>query len=86
MVCGWIGGATFAMWQGSKTPFVHGQVKTPNISPQLIELNSRCSGQAHSKEPRTGPGNENMGYGCAFRILCAPSIICPLSCTDAWFR
>ena len=47
--------------RGSETPFVHGRVETPNASPQAIKLNSRCSGQAHHKGPRTGPGNENMG-------------------------
>ena len=60
MVCGLIGGATLAIRRGSETPFVHGRVNTPNASLQAIELNLRCSGQAHSKGPRTGPGNENM--------------------------
>ena len=53
----------------------------PNASLQEIELNPRCSGQAHSKGPRTGPGNKSIEYGCVFRILCTPSLIYPLSCT-----
>ena len=76
LVCGLIGGATIANRGGSETPFVHGRMKTPNTSPQAIQLNPRCFGQAHSKGPRTGPGNENMEYRLAFRILRAPSIIC----------
>ena len=83
MFCGLIGGATLAIRRGSETPFLHGRVKTANASPQAIELNPRCSGQAHSKGPGTGPGNKNMEYGCAFEILCTPSIIRPLSRADA---
>ena len=83
VVCGLISGATLAIRRGSETPFVHGRVKTPNASPQAIELSSRSSGQARFKEPKTGPGNENMEYGCAFGIFCAPSIIRPLSRADA---
>ena len=79
MVYGLIGGATLAIRRGSETPFVHGRIETSNASPQAIDLNPRCSRQAYSKGPRTGPGNENMEYGCAFGILCAPSIIRPLS-------
>ena len=86
MVCGLIGGATLAIRQGSETPFVRGRVKTPNASPQAIELNQRCSGQTHFKGPKTGAGNENMEYRCAFRILCASSMIRPLSRADAQFR
>ena len=68
MVCDLIGGITLAIRQGSETPFVHRRVKTPNASPQAaIELNLRCSGQAHSQWPKTGPGNENMEYRCAFK-------------------
>ena len=79
MVCGLIGGSTLAIRWGSETPFVHGQMKKPYASPQAIELNLRCSEQAHFKGPRTGFENENMEYGCAFGILCAPSIIRPQS-------
>ena len=86
MVCHLIGGTTLAIRQGSETPFVHGRVKTPSASLQVIELNPRCSGQVHSKGPRTDPRNENMEYGCAFGILCAPFIIRPLSHTNAQFR
>ena len=83
MVYGLIGGTTLATRRGSETPFVHGPIETPNTSPQAIELKPRCSEQAYSKGPRSDPGNENMEYGCAFEILCAPSIIRPLSRTDA---
>ena len=86
MVCGLIGGATLAIRQGSETLFVQGRVNTLNASPQAIELNPRCSVQAHFKGPRTDPGNENTAYGCAFRILCAPSIIPPLTRAGAQFR
>ena len=79
VVCDLIGGTTLAIQRGSETLFVCGRVKTPNASPQAIELNPRCSGQTHSKGSGNGPGNENMEYGCAFAILCAPSIIRPLS-------
>ena len=72
MVFDLIGGATLAIRRGCETPFVHGRVKTPNASPQAIELNPRCSGQTHFNGARTGPGNENREYGCAFRILCSP--------------
>ena len=83
MVCGLIDGATLAIRRGSETPFVHGLEETPNASLQAIELNPRCFGQAHSKGPRTGPGNENMEYGCAFRILCTPFVTRSLSRADA---
>ena len=39
--------------------------------------------QAHIKGSRTGPVNENMEYGYAFKILYAPSIIRLLSPADA---
>ena len=69
VVCGLIGGATLTIRRESETLFVHGRVKMLNASPQAIKLSSRCSRQAHFKGPRTGPGNEIMEYGCAFRIL-----------------
>ena len=46
MVCDLIGGATLAIRQRIEIPFVHGPVKTPNASPQTIELNPRSSEQA----------------------------------------
>ena len=86
MVCGLISGTTLAIRRGSETPFAPGPVKTPNASPQAIELNTKRPGQVHFKGPRTGLGNENMEYGCAFGILCAASIICTLSHADAQLR
>ena len=77
------GGATLAIRRRSDIPFVHGRIKTPNASPQAIELKPRCSGQAHFKGPSTGPRHENTEYECAFGVLCAPSIIRPLSHADA---
>ena len=86
MVCGLIDSTTLAIYRGSDTPFVYGGVKMLNASPQAIELNPRCSGQAHFKGPRTAPWNESMEYGCAFGILCSLSIIRPLNRADAQFR
>ena len=83
MVCDLVGGATRAIRRGSEISFVHGRMKTPNAGPQAIELKPRCSEQAHSNWPRIGFENENMEYGRAFRIICAPSIICPLSRANA---
>ena len=57
--------------------------KASRMNTLLSAINLRCSGQAHSKEPRTGPGNENMEYGYAFRMLLTPSIIRPLSRANA---
>ena len=39
--------------------------------------------QAHSKGPSTGLSNENKVHGCAFRVLRAPLIICPLNRANA---
>ena len=75
-----------AIRRGSEIPFLHGRVVTPNASRQAIELYPRCSGKAHSKGPRTGPGNENMEHRCAFRMLRTTSMIPPLSCADSQFR
>ena len=78
ITCGLIGSASLAIRRGSETPFVHGRIKTPKASPLAIEFNPRCFGQVLSKGPRTSPGNENMEYRCAFRLLSAPSIFRPL--------
>ena len=51
-----------------------------NTTPQTIELDPSCSGQAHSNRLATGPGYENMNPGC---ILCAPFIIRSLRSPDA---
>ena len=72
VVCSLFGRATLATSRGSETLFVHVRMKTPNASPQAIEVNPRCSVQAHSKLLSTGPKNENTEYGCAFgmSVLC----------------
>ena len=80
------GGPTLAIRGGRETPFVHGRMKMPHTSPQAIEFNTSCSGQAHSKGPSAGPGNKNTEYGCAFGVLHLPFIICPVSRKDAWFK
>ena len=66
MVCGLFGGATLAIGRGSETLFVHERIKVPNASSQAIELNPRCSEQAHFNGLCTGPRYENTEYGCAF--------------------
>ena len=60
-------GATPAIRRGSENPFVRRQIKTPNASPEAIELNPSCSEQFRSKRSSAGPRNKNMEYGCAFR-------------------
>ena len=47
-----------------KTPFVHGQTKSPNTSPQAVELKPSCLGQAHTNKHGTGPGYKNTEPGC----------------------
>ena len=73
MVCRLFDGATLAIRRGSETTFVHGRRKTPNASPQAIELNPRRSVQAHSKGLGAVSGNKNMEHGYAFGILGALS-------------
>ena len=45
VVCDLISGANFAIQQGNQMPFVHRQMEMPNVSLQMIELNSRCFGK-----------------------------------------
>ena len=40
-------------------PFVHGQMESPNISLQVIDLNPSCSGQARFNRLGTGQGYES---------------------------
>ena len=66
-----------------KVPDVWGtNENTPNSSPQAIEPNPSCSGQAHSKGPSTGPKNENTEYGCILEVIRALFMIRPLSRAD----
>ena len=67
----------------SETPFVHGIMELSNCSLQVVELNSSCSGQAHSNKPGTGYGYESVGPGCTLTVLCISSVICPLRSTNA---
>ena len=50
-------------------------MESPNTSPQAIEFNPSCSGQAHSSRPGTGHGYENTEPGCVFTVLRVPSKI-----------
>ena len=47
------GGVTHAIRRGSEIPFVDGRIKTSNAILDAFELNSSCSGKAHSKEHST---------------------------------
>ena len=76
MVCGLFRGAALAIWRRSETPFVHGRMEFPNTSPQAVELNPCCSGQAHSNRPGTGPGDKSTKPGSIFTV---PHSICGLS-------
>ena len=40
---------------------MHERVKMRDATAQVIELNPKCSGQAHSKGSRTGSEHENLG-------------------------
>ena len=68
-------------WSATHSPFVeaHGQMKTPNPSPQMIEHISSGNGQAYSKKPSTGSRNQNIEYGCIFEVLRASFTIRSLS-------
>ena len=47
---------------------MHGQMESPNTSPQTIELNPNCLGQAHSNRPGTGYGYKNTEPGCILTV------------------
>ena len=53
-------------------------MESTDISPQAIDLNPSCSGQAHSNRPGTGHGYESTEPECILTLLCIPYIICPL--------
>ena len=50
-------------------------MELPNTSPQAIELNPSCSGQAHFNRPDTGPGYKNTEPRFILAILRVPSIV-----------
>ena len=52
-----------------RDPFVHGRMESPNTSPQAIELNPSCLGQAYSNRPAIGPGYKNTELGCTLTVL-----------------
>ena len=58
-------------------------MELPNIGSQAIKLNLSCSGQPHSNKPGTGPRYKNTEPGCILAVLSIPSIISPLTSTDA---
>ena len=70
MNCSLIGGTTLTIRQGSKTPFVHGQMKMPNANLQVIELNPRCSGQAYFKGLELAPQMKTLSMNVLLRVLC----------------
>ena len=59
-------------------------MESPNTSPQVVELNPSCSGQAHLNRPGTGPGHKNTEPGSIFTLLRFPFVICPLRTADAY--
>ena len=69
--------------QDEKIPFVRGQMKSPKTSPGAIELNSSCSGQAHSNRLDTSHKYENTEPRCTLTVFCVPSIIRSLKSADA---
>ena len=58
-------------------------MELPNTSPQAIELNPSCSGQAHFNRPGTGPEYENTEPGRSFAVFRVPFMGCPLRSADA---
>ena len=54
-----------------------------NTSPQAVELNPSCLGQACPNRLGTGPGQKNTESGRIFIVLCIPFMVCPLKSTDA---
>ena len=54
---------------------MHGRMESPNTSPQTIEVNPSCSGQAHFNRPGTGPGYKNTEPRFILAILRVPSIV-----------
>ena len=58
-------------------------MESPNTSPQAVELNPSCSGQAHPNRSGTGPGNKNTEPERIFTVLHILFMICPLRSADA---
>ena len=57
----------------SETPFVHGQMESPNTSPQAIELIPSCWEQlAYSNRPGTGLRYKNTEPRCILAVLRVP--------------
>ena len=78
MVCG-----LFTLNLVKQNQFVHGQMESPNTSPQVVELNPRYSGQTHANRIGTGPEYKDMEPGSILTVLCIPFMVCPLSSADA---
>ena len=62
---------------------MHGRMESPNTSPQAVELNPSCLGQAHSNRLGTSPGYKKTEPGCKLTILHVPFIACPLISADS---
>ena len=62
---------------------MHERMESPNTSPQEIEFNPSCWGQAHANRPGTGPGYESTEPGSIFTIIRIPLMVCPLRSADA---
>ena len=65
VVCRLLSVAALAIWWKSDS-FMHGQMESPNTSPQAIEPS--YLGQAHSNRPGTGPGYKNMEPGSVSKL------------------
>ena len=66
----------------STTRFVHGRMKSPNTSLQVIKINASCSALAHSNSPGTGLQYESTELGCTLTVLRVPSVIRPLRSSE----
>ena len=58
-------------------------METPEIIPLAVELNLRCSGQAHPNRPGTGRGYKHMEPGSIRTILRLSFLVCSLRSMDA---
>ena len=54
-----------------------------NESPEVIELNPNCSGQAHPNKSDTSPGYEHTKHDCILEVFSVQFIIDPLKSADS---
>ena len=62
---------------------MHERTESPNTSPQAVELNPSCLGQARFNRPGTGPKYKSTEPGSIFTILRISFIVCTLRSADA---